>query len=225
MLDTQRHVETPEGVELALPLAGPVPRARAWAFDIVIKTVVLWIAGFGLAALGSAGFGLFLLLLFLVTWLYPVVFEVLYGGATPGKRLAGLRVVHDDGTPIGWSAALIRSIVGYADMLPFGYSVGLISTLLHPDAKRLGDVAAGTVVIFTDRTRPRILRLDVPAVRPPVSLDEREQHALIEFAARSPTLSRDRLDELVRIAAPLVPEGAGGLRRLLGQARWISGDR
>ena len=92
-LDTVRAVATPEGVELDLRLAGPVGRACAWLIDLFLRLtgmLVLWLL---LIPLGQLGMGVWLILLFLVEWLYPVAFEIWAGGATPGKKLLGLRVV------------------------------------------------------------------------------------------------------------------------------------
>jgi len=228
MLDTVRHIETPEGIELALPIAGPVARARAWVFDLLIQGVLLVVGSAVLAWLGATGFGLYAILMFLLTWMYPVVFEVLRQGQTPGKQIVGLRVVHDDGMPVGWPASMIRSVVGFLDMLPYGHSVGLVSSLLHSDSKRLGDMAAGTVVVHTSRPASGRLSASVAPMRPPVALKVEEQHALVEFAARVSLLSRARSEELAQIAEPLTAgasDGADGVRRLLAQARWISGDR
>nr|GFD53798.1 hypothetical protein [Tanacetum cinerariifolium] len=80
----------------------------------------------------------------------------------------GLRVVHDDGTPVGWSASLLRNLLRFVDMLPFGYSVGAFACLQHPLFKRLGDLAAGTLVIYRDAPTPRPTLPDAPPVMPPL---------------------------------------------------------
>jgi uncharacterized RDD family membrane protein YckC len=228
MLDTLRHVETPEGIQLSLPIAGPVSRARAWVLDMLIIAAILVAASIVLGLLGTTGWGLFALLTFGLSWMYPVFFEVLRKGQTPGKKMVGLRVVHDDGMPIGWSGSMIRSIIGFVDMLPLGYAAGLITTLLNHDAKRLGDLAAGTIVVHTSQTKTRGLATNVAPIQPSVPLLIDEQHGLVEFAARASQLAQGRLDELARIAGPLtetVPKGSSRVHRLLAQARWISGDR
>lgn len=224
MLDSLRKVDTPEGVELSLPIAGAIPRARAWCCDLLIKMLLMTIAGI-VSALGGPGQGPYLIFVFLLTWLYSVVFEVLRGGATPGKSIVGLRVVHDDGMPVGWSASFIRSLVGFVDIIP---GVGLVASMLNGDSKRLGDMAAGTVVIYEIPTAMRPLRsVDVEPRRPPVALSIDEQRALVEFASRAPGLSEARLRELAAIARPLTAgeDEADAVRQLMGQARWIVGDR
>ncbi len=227
-LDTVRHVETPEGIELSLPVAGPVVRARAWMLDLLIQGGCVIVASLILALFGTTGFGLYAIFLFLISWLYPVFFEVLREGRTPGKQIAGLRVVHDDGAPVGWSASMIRSIIGFVDMLPVGYAVGLVCTLLNQDSKRLGDIAAGTIVVYGSRAGIAGVAPAVAPMRPPVPLRVEEQHAVVEFGVRAGRLSGPRLEELAGIAAPLTSgaaDRADGVRRLLAQARWISGDR
>ena len=225
MLDTLRRVETPEGVELSLRVAGPVARARAWLIDVVVKFGALWCAAIVAAILGETGQGLILIFIFLLTWLYPVVFEVLLDGATPGKRMTGLRVVHDDGMPVGWSASMIRSVVGYVDMLPLVYGLGLVVTLLHPDFKRLGDMAAGTVVVHVEKPRRATTPAPVAPVAPVQSLLAAEQYALIEFATRAELLTPERQSELAKIAGRLTFSDSDPVEQIVAQARWVAGDR
>src|SRR5215813_9152409 len=125
MLDTYRPVETPEGVEIGLRVAGPVPRLYAAALDFAIRFIVYIFLSAVLGGLGKAGVGFLLIAMFLIEWFYPVVFEVKGGGATPGKRLMKLLVLQRDGTPVGWTASVIRNLVRFADLLPFGYGFGL----------------------------------------------------------------------------------------------------
>src|SRR5207237_6321991 len=84
---------------------------------------------------------------FLVEWLYPVLFEVLWTGASPGKRVVGLKVVMDNGLPVTAAASLARNILRAADFLPFFYGSAVICVLWRQDSKRLGDLAAGTMVV------------------------------------------------------------------------------
>jgi uncharacterized RDD family membrane protein YckC len=90
MLDTTRRVATPEGIELTLQLVGPVPRALAWAIDLVLRALVVIAVIMGASYLGMAGRGLALLALFFVEWLAPAWFEVYWNGQTPGKRALGI---------------------------------------------------------------------------------------------------------------------------------------
>ena len=147
MLDTVREIHTPEGVALRLPAAGPVPRAFAWLIDLLVRLGLVVLGSIALAMLGTPGRGLYLVLLFLVVWAYPVVFEAMWHGQTPGKRAMGLRVVSADGAPVGWMASFVRNLMRTVDMLPLGYAFGLASSLVDPWSRRLGDIVARTVVV------------------------------------------------------------------------------
>lgn len=221
-------METPEGVELGLRVAGPVVRAWAWFVDSLIRWFVQIAGMMALGVLGGAGMGLVLVWVFFVEWFYYVAFEVWSGGQTPGKRLFDLRVVHDDGTPVGWTAALMRNLLRFADLCPLlaPYGFGLLSMLTSRDFKRLGDRAAGTVVVHVDRRAPVPVIPTVPPVRPPVALDPEEQLALLDFARRVPTWTRARAIELGDHLEPMTgARGVEGVRRTLGIARWTAGER
>ncbi len=154
MLDTAREIPTPEGIELNLRLAGPVARALAWAVDLLLRVAVFGVLGIPLAMLGSVGGGIYLILWFGLEWLYPTVFEVYFGGATPGKRALALMVLHSDGTPVGLSASLTRNLLRAVDFLPFLYGFGLLAMVLSRDFQRLGDIAGGTVVVYRETGPP-----------------------------------------------------------------------
>lgn len=113
--DSDTHIETPEGIELVMPLADPVARGFAFAIDFFLRAGVMWISAAGMAAMGEAGIGLFLVLLFLVWWGYYVFFEMWWNGSSPGKRAMKLRVVNDDFTPINFSAPLIHNVLRITD--------------------------------------------------------------------------------------------------------------
>lgn len=227
MLDTIHAVQTPEGVDLALPVAGPVPRALAYALDVMIQGVGLSSAQTVLFSAGQSGFatGLYLIAVFLASWFYPVLFEVLSHGQTPGKRIVGLRVVQENGTPIGWSSSVLRNFLLVADFLPLLYLAGIVSMCVDTSFRRLGDLAAGTLVVHAQRARKvRAKQVEIaerPAP-PPLSLTLEEQGAVIAFAERAPFLSAERADELARIPTALT--GADEPRsRLLSIAAWLLG--
>jgi uncharacterized RDD family membrane protein YckC len=225
-LDTMKTVETPEGVELTLRAAGPLARILAWFIDQTLRGLGYSVVGLGLAFLGDLGMGIFFIVLFLAEWFYPVLFEVLRRGQTPGKIVMGLIVVHDDGTPVTWTSSIIRNLLRTADFLPFFYMFGLVSMTLSRDFKRLGDLVAGTVVVYVDRPVAPAQLTPAEPVPVPVPLDLTEQRAIIDFAQRAPGWSEDRVFELTEILEPLV----GGppqftARKLLGMAHWLSGKR
>ena len=100
MLDSLLILETPEGVRLSLHLAGIVPRSLAFGVDMLIRGGILFALAVGLSELGNIGTGLMLIALFLMEWLYPVIFEVYFRGATPGKKMLGLTVMESSGLPV-----------------------------------------------------------------------------------------------------------------------------
>lgn len=223
-LDTRYQVETPEGIDLPLRPAGLMVRALAFSIDLVLRGLILGLLFIVLAMLGKLGAGLGSLLIFGVSWWYMVLFEVLNQGRSPGKQWMGLRVVQDDGTPIGWSASLLRNLLRFVDLLPFGYFLGAISCLQHPSFKRLGDIAAGTLVIYREQplTRPQL----PPAQprRPAFTLTLIEQRAILGFAERQAELSDARVSELASILAqPLQVPAPQAVTELNGIARGLLG--
>jgi uncharacterized RDD family membrane protein YckC len=230
MLDTYRPVETPEGVEIGLRVAGPVPRLFAAAIDLAVRLGVYFILMIPVSFLGDGGIGLLLVSMFLMEWFYPVLFEVRRGGATPGKRRLGLLVLHRDGTPVGWMASIVRNLLRFADFLPAAYGFGIASMLVDRDFRRLGDLAAGTVVVHRE---PDLVGHRVPtgpALRPPAPLDLDEQRAVLDYAERLGTWSEARAAELAGLAAPLTgvapgERGIEGVKSLLGIANWLLGRR
>jgi uncharacterized RDD family membrane protein YckC len=226
MLDTTRRVATPEGIELTLHLAGPVPRAMARAIDLAIRIEIVFAVMLAALQFGAAGWGVVLLTAFFVEWLLPAWFEAAWRGQTPGKRAMGLTVLNDDGTPVRWAGALTRNLLRAVDFLPFLYGTGLVSMLMNRDFKRLGDLAAGTVVVYQpDKVDEKKDIPASPAIAPPVALSLEEQRALLELAERSATLTQERFEELAELPTPLVGrlQGAGAAQRLLGMANHIAG--
>lgn len=221
MLDTTRAFETPEGIELQLHVAGPVVRAGAWLVDSLIRAALYLIVFMIFGVLGNIGTGLAMISVFLIEWFYPVFFEVLRG-TTPGKKAFGLSVCHDNGTPIAWRTSILRNLLRVADFLPFGYGIGLICMLCNRDFKRLGDLAAGTLVIYRDDS-DRIYR--IPEQKPlalPQPLQLSEQRAILDFAERANSLSASRSAELAEILEPLTgQQGERGVKDLYRYANWL----
>lgn len=225
MIDTLRTVQTPEGIDLHLPVAGLVPRTLAWLIDALIRLLIYAGLATVLLVFGDTGAGLYLLAAFIIEWFYPVLFEVLRDGQTPGKRSYGIRVLHDDGTPIGWSASLIRNLLRVVDFLPIMYGFGMASIMLNRDFKRLGDLAAGTIVVYRDAPLPvPKLSISHPS-RPPYALNLEEQQAIIAFAERSPALTPERAEELAQLTGPLVANNPHAIKTLYSYAKWLSGDQ
>lgn len=216
---------------LELRPAGLVPRFAAFFIDAAIRFVVYITLAAFLGTVGRLGVALWLIALFLVEWFYPVFFEIKFGGATPGKRVMGITVVEQSGLPVGVGASITRNLLRFVDFLPFGYGAGIVSMMFTKDFKRLGDLAAGTLVVYRSakgamRKLPEASAL--PVIRP---LDAETQLALIGLAERSRYLTPERSLELMQIADALVEvaqplDSAAALRaRVLGRARWLMGER
>lgn len=227
VLDTVRSVATPEGVELNLRLAGPVGRAYAWLIDLFLRLTGMLVFWLLLAPLGRLGQGVWLIVWFCVEWLYPVAFELWSGGATPGKKLMGLRVVNDDGTPVSRGASVTRNLLRAVDFLPLFYGLGLVAMVLNRDFKRLGDVVAGTVVVYVERPRVTSAVPAAPPLAPKVPLTLAESRAVLEYAERVATLTPQRAEELAEIPMRLTGTRDGSLarQRLLQLANHLIGRR
>ena len=151
-------IQTPENVAFGYQVAGIGSRFLATLVDtllivilqiVVIMVLLLVLSGFDLlgesiaawvfAVLGIVGFIFF--------WGYYIFFEMLWNGQTPGKRWVGLRVIRADGTPITVSESFIRNLTRLVDFLPAMYGLGIISMFLDKQSRRLGDLAAGTLVV------------------------------------------------------------------------------
>jgi uncharacterized RDD family membrane protein YckC len=226
VIDTLTQVETPEGIALRLRSAGAIPRAAAWALDFMIRVAILWGAGTVLAVLGQTGFGLYLISLFVIFWFYPILFEVLRDGQTPGKKVLGLRVVNANGTPVTWIASFVRNLMRTVDMLPLCYAFGLVSTLIDPHSRRLGDLVAGTMVVYAEAPLKQSAAPVVPVVYPAVALPLSERAAIVEFAERAAQLTPERQRELAALLPMLTgSSGALAVQRLHGMAGAFLGRR
>jgi len=229
VLDTVVTAETPEGILLELRPAGLHARFYAFLIDWIIRLAIIWAAAFAAAFMEGVGVAFWLILLFVLEWFYPVFFELTQSGATPGKKTFGLKVVMDTGLPVAPAASVTRNLLRVADFLPFCYGFAVVSILLRRDCKRLGDLAAATLVVHETRPIPRITLADVAPVTPARLLAPEDQAAVVALAARAPTLTAERLDELAALAAPVSGDaGRAGpevTRRVLGVAQWVLGRR
>ena len=229
VLDTVVSAETPEGILLELRPAGLSARFYAFGLDWGIRLGILYAAAMAAEFMGGIGVAFFLILFFALEWFYPVAFELTASGATPGKRVFGLRVVMDNGLPVTPAASLTRNLLRAADFLPFAYGFAIVSILLRRDFKRLGDIAAATIVVHEPRVVPRIDLMEVTPIVPARTLAPQDQAAVVALAARAPTLTAERLDELAALAAAVSGDagrsGPDVTRRVLGVAQWALGRR
>ncbi|SEA14099.1 RDD family protein [Microbulbifer marinus] len=226
MLDTTYSVETPEGIDLRAQAAGPVPRILAYAVDVFYRTLILAGLGIALAFADRAGWGIWLLCSFLLEWFYPVYFEVMRGGQTPGKKAFGLMVVNDNLTPISWGASLLRNLLRFADFLPFAYAGGVICMTLGRNFQRLGDLAAGTLVVYRQQEKSRTSLPDAAPLAPPRGLQLQDQQALISLAERHADLSEARQCELANLLQPITGKAdRDGLNYLRAVGSWLLGGK
>jgi len=153
--EDRRTISTPEGVDLELPLAGLGSRFIGLLLDTGIQAAVITIAVLAFEQAGSTlGVVVFSSGAVLVIIAYDVIFEVAGGGRTPGKRASGVRVVMDAGGPVGLRASLIRNIIRLVEGFATAYIPAVISVLVSRNNQRLGDHAAGTLVIRDRRVAP-----------------------------------------------------------------------
>lgn len=226
MHDNTYTVETPEGTDLKGELAGPVVRILAYAIDLLIRSGVILLLSISLVWFGEAGIGILLIAMFVLEWFYPVLFERFRQGQTPGKAVFGLRVVNDDLTPVGWGPSVLRNLLRSVDFLPLMYVFGITSMSVSRHFQRLGDLAAGTLVIHQSSLDLKRKAPSGNPLQPPVALTAEEQIALIEFALRHEQLSRDRLKELAdRLAVITYPDQGSNALQLQRMGLWLLGAR
>lgn len=174
-------IQTPEGVDLSLTLAGVGSRFAAALVDYSIQLLILvalaaaLFGGLALAG-GDTGGGvagaIYAIASFLLFVGYDISFEVLASGRTPGKRLNGLRVVRMRGEPVTFLTSAVRNVLRVIDILPGAYLVGAVSVLATAQNQRIGDVIAGTLVVRERRAGTR--SPSVPVYAPPTRFDEGE---------------------------------------------------
>ncbi|TSC31518.1 RDD family protein [Corallococcus sp. Z5C101001] len=210
-------VATPERVALSLPVAGIGYRCLAWLVDasllfffwvalyFVITLLVSDVLG-AFQSLSGLTQTLFAVGLFATQWLYWTLAEVFFHGQTPGKRALRIRVVREDGSPVGFLESAVRNLCRAVDFLPVLYATGCITMLLDARHRRLGDLLAGTVLV-----REEAIDLD-KYTRPAAS--EAAAQAMTATAAQRPLGAEDV--ELVLAFLARAPGLAPDVRRRLG---------
>jgi uncharacterized RDD family membrane protein YckC len=148
-LEDRITLSAPEGIDLEIVLAGAASRLIAGAIDFLLQAALVAAAGVVSLDLvgGGIGVALFAMAFFAAVYLYDVLFEVLASGRTPGKRMTHLRVVRAGGAPVDLPASAIRNLLRLIDILPSAYLIGIATILVTKRNQRLGDLAAGTLVI------------------------------------------------------------------------------
>ena len=159
------RIATPEGVDLELTLAGVGSRFSSALIDFLLQMALLialtvaFLIGDGFGGWGDALFAVCAFVLFAG---YDILFEVFASGRTPGKRLNGIRVVRVDGSPVRFLTSAVRNVLRLIDMQVF-YLVGIVCILVTSRNQRLGDLAAGTLVV---RERLGDSRPEMPVAAP-----------------------------------------------------------
>ena len=215
------QIETPEQIDVSLELAGLGSRFVARLLDWLVEIgtlVVIGILGLVLLSLLGVAMGRNLGSIFVTTFLvglalifflgYDVYFEVRQNGQTPGKKRAGIRVIREGGAPVDFRSSCIRNLLSAADFLPAFHFLGGLLVLLSARNQRLGDMAAGTIVI-----RERVLDApgDLSKQVDPLASEEfaftAEQlracfpdgrHILRSFFQRYPEMDADARGQLAR---------------------------
>lgn len=215
------EIVTGEGVAVELPITPVFGRILAGIIDTVVSAVLLFGGVYAVSVVTAFSSDMVIrtamtLLVVAVLVAFPAAFETLTLGATPGKLALGQRVVRDDGGPITGRHAIVRALVGFVEKNPALMAApAVVTSFVHPRAKRLGDMAAGTVVI----QRRANLRLLPPPGMPPAlagwaagadvgTLPSGLSVAIRQFLARAGTLapaSRNRIaGELLAATLPHV---------------------
>nr|WP_193987602.1 RDD family protein [Lelliottia steviae] len=223
-LENREYVKLPEGVDIAITPAGVVSRSYAYIIDFLFRSLIMFVVSLVFSFLGDAGQGIILIIYFITSWGYYIFFEM-KNGQTPGKKRLKIRVVQDNGLPASFSQIVVRNLLRPADMLPIGYFLGLVVMMFNSRFKRIGDWAAGTMVIYDDEVeaRPELPKGNIEI--PVLSLSTEEQLAVLAFAERSDELSDARRSELAAILAePFKLETSEAQSMLVGYARFYSGQ-
>lgn len=220
-LDAVLWVDTPERVRFSHRLAGPGLRALALVVDFIVlgalATVVVLLGLATIPVLADGSVGVMLLAWFVVSWGYGAALEGLWQGRTLGKLAVGLRVVRLDGGPIGPVEALLRNLLRAVDGLPMGYVIGGLCVVSDPHLRRLGDLAAGTVVVVEQRgalAEPVMLSEEVSEVErhalpARVVLSAAQRRAIEGLLRRRSRLGSQRTEELAQLLAPELAEQWG----------------
>jgi uncharacterized RDD family membrane protein YckC len=194
-------VYTAEGIAYNIECAGLFVRACSFAIDTVIQWVIIltvWIIQNALH--GATGSWILLLAMFLVDWFYHFAWEVAGGGQSPGKRLMGIRVVQNDGSPISLSSSLLRNLMRFTDMFLFLYMIALLCISGSSGFRRIGDWVAGTLVVWTAAGRVKSANYDLPAdivpIVPKKPLSYEEKKTILMFARRYSILGKMRANEI-----------------------------
>lgn len=229
------EVVTPERVRIGYRVAGLGSRLLAWLIDMGLWGLLVFVGLVMSSVLevgrSGTGMALFALWLFVLRWSYFLLFEWLWLGQTPGKRMMGIRVIQSNGTAIGLTQAALRNIVRVVDSLPLAYGLGFVVAAGDRAFRRLGDLAAGTLVVHLDHgAQPVRILADrpEPLERARVSLyrqrlgqlDREQQRVLLDLCQRRDQLPIEERTRLFQTVARFVQQ-----RLDLGPAAYQSDEK
>lgn len=228
--DTAVKAQTPEGIEYTLYPAGLCARFCAYSIDSILQWIFLvaFIIVYFVVFQAAAGFWLVFLVRFALDWLYHIVCELMFRGQSPGKRLLGLRVVQQDGSPVSPGSSFIRNLLRFADSFIGLYLICFVTVAASRGFRRPGDWAAGTLVVYTwqfqavRQTGKMNWLSGIAPVQPGRALSFEEKQGILMFARRYPLLGTVRADEIARPWVPDTAESPSGY--LLGIARTLAGE-
>lgn len=221
-MDRNVDVRTPESIAFRYELAGLGSRCLAVCIDLVIQFAILAAILWGLYYVGSRqenrpisphdddlarsfAIGLIVFVIFMIFYGYHILFEAFWNGQTPGKKMIGIRVVRDGGYPLDFGGAFLRNLVRIAEETLGFYTLAVISTLISPENKRIGDYAAGTIVVRESRlAKPPTLRDALAAGEMRSSgayLTDDERDVIARFLERRASLDTNRRFELATALA------------------------
>ncbi|MBA1149359.1 RDD family protein [Ectothiorhodospiraceae bacterium WFHF3C12] len=200
------EIADPTGGRAEVGVAGIGARSLAflvdWHVRVLLATAIWLLALFWGPAfagpdspLGDSGEAtiiwlvLWLVLPLAIYLLYHPVLEIAMDGRTPGKRWTGIRIVREDGSPAGTGALLVRNIFRIIDSLPTSYALGLLVAMLDGRQRRIGDMAAGTLLVYEDRIGKRVVE-DYAAISGNTTLAPADQELLLDLLDRWSALER-----------------------------------
>ncbi len=205
--DEVYEIRTPENVRFHFERAGLASRALAWSVDVAVMGLAIQTAALSLTLsgllIGDLATAILLVVIFLVQWWYGALCEWLMGGRTLGKMLIGLRTLDATGLPLSFYQATVRNLLRVVDFLPGLYLVGGVTALIDPEGRRLGDMAASTLVMRDGRGRIPARLLAGSEAQIPVLADVMAAATRLSPAERAAVLSlclrRDSLPLTVRL--------------------------
>ncbi len=234
-MDRTLDVRTPESIAFSYELAGVGSRGLAVVVDLIVQIAILSALFLGLGLLAprlprvavlsaaelqlarSIGIGIVIAIVFAVSFGYFIVLEAVWGGQTPGKKMFGIRVVRDGGYPLDFGSSLVRNIIRVGELFLGFYALGAICAIVSPENKRLGDYAAGTIVVRDARALPAAQFIQSFAEQRPAAhaLGEDDRALVSGFLARRATLSPSVRRSLAsQIAAHVRPKAPAEVQAL-----------